>query len=76
MKIWMIAIKADDGFIWIESAMDDELTSSNPKAWEADVRAARRLVEMNPSYEMRILSATIPGVYEAFDNPELKGTLD
>lgn len=74
MKIWLIVIQGDDT-TWVEDAWDDMSTAENRQGWEAAVAKARDLAHDN-GYEVRIAPIKVDGVYELFENPELKAALD
>lgn len=71
MKVWLIFIQEERGeTTWLEAAWDDESTAENPEGWQKEVDRCRELADRN-DYEMRVASATIPGVHGLFETPEL-----
>lgn len=72
MKIWLIFIQTDDT-TWLEAAWDDNSTAENYKGWEEEVARCTKLATDN-KYEMRIVSTTLDGVYDAFEVPDLSST--
>lgn len=70
MKVWMIFVQGDD-LTWLEAAWDDESTAENPPGWKAEVDRVRKLAYEN-GYDMRIIAAIVPGVFEAFEIPNVK----
>lgn len=72
MKVWLIFIQGED-HIWLEGAWDDEMTVENHPGWEAEVNRCRQMATDN-GYEMRIIAANVPGVYEAFEIPTVDAT--
>lgn len=67
MKLWIILIRSDDDFTWVQAAWDDDSTAENPEGWKSEVDAARKLVSENPGYDYRIAEAFVPGLYDVFE---------
>jgi hypothetical protein len=72
MKIWMVFLQSSES-TWLEAAWNDEAVAENPSFWRDEVDRCRGLASDN-NYELRTISASVPGVYEAFDIPELWAT--
>lgn len=73
MKFWLLMVQGDDA-TWLEAAWDDESTAANPEGYKAEVDRVRKLAYDN-NYEMRVIEAEIPGIYEAFEIPKAKGEI-
>lgn len=69
MKVWMVFVQAD-GHTWLEAAWDDESTAENPRGWEEAVEKAVSIATDNNG-EWRVMEVTVPGVFEAFEVPEV-----
>jgi hypothetical protein len=74
MKIWLVWIMAEDGYTWLEAAMDDDSTAESGGAWEKEVNRCKSIVSENKGYLMRIQAVNVPGVIEMFDIPEVTAT--
>jgi hypothetical protein len=70
MIVWMLFVQGDDA-TWLEGAWDDEMTAQNPDGWKQEIDRVRKLAHDN-GYEVRVLQVTVPGVYEAFEIPQVK----
>jgi hypothetical protein len=72
MRVWLIFVQGDDA-TWLEAAWDDESTAANPDGWQHEVNRVRKLA-FDSNYEMRTIEADIPGVFDAFEIPKVKGS--
>lgn len=75
MKVWMIVIRADDGFTWLEDAWSDDSTTDNDVGWREAIEKARGTAKANGG-EMRVVPVTVPGLYEVFDQKPLVGEIE
>ena len=73
MKFWLLMVQGDDA-TWLEGAWDDESTAESPEKYREDVDRVRKLAYDN-NYEMRIIEAEIPGIFEAFEIPKTTGRI-
>lgn len=73
MKLWLIFLQEmeHEKHTWLEAAWDDETTAENEQGWREEVERCRKIA-YEGKYEMRIVAAVVPGIYEAFDIAEIK----
>ncbi len=75
IRVWLIWVTASDGYVWLESAWDDDSKSENSPGWDLALEKAKSDADAIGG-EVRIQQALIPKVMELFKIPTVDAEVD
>lgn len=67
--VWMVWVRDEDGYTWLEAAWTDDQTSGNHAGWTKEIKRVRRMCLADPGYSYRIQEVKVPGVNKLFETP-------